>query len=170
MYMCVNSVGPHMPYHNFALFFGTKLFFWGSSPSEQWIGSHPSLKACDVCPSNELACNSYNSSNFTFAMSPHVPLTASWYGRNDDYFRNVLLHNKPARMRERYLLAGFLINWLYLYNQTPPDSSWIWDYFPDGEEWRQVGNVHNGSVITVESILLKYANATGRRRRRRRRR
>ena len=59
-------------------------------------------------------------------------------------------------MRERYLLAGLLISWYFLYNETPPDSSWIWDWYPDGTEWRQA--VNDDGERGVRQTLLKYSD------------
>ena len=93
-------------------------------------------------------------------MAPHDPIEADWYDRNNKAYSDLLAKEKSPRMRERYLLAGLLTSWLFLYNETPPASSWIWQWYPDGEEWRGVSEERNFSLATIKSVMRKYKNAS----------
>ena len=61
-------------------------------------------------------------------------------------------------MREQHLLAGLLTTWYFLYNATPSDSSWIWDWYPDGYEWHQAVKVHGQDA--VRNVLTKQNGHT----------
>ena len=91
-------------------------------------------------------------------MAPRFSIRVNWYGQNSDVFLNSILPKKENRMRELYLLSGLLISWYYFYNETPSDSSWIWDWYPDGTEWRQA--VRNDGEHGLRKILLNYSGPT----------
>jgi hypothetical protein len=46
------------------------------------------------------------------------------------------------RMRDYFLLPGNLAKWFALYNEAPPDSSWVWNWFPDGKAWKRAVQTH----------------------------
>jgi hypothetical protein len=52
-------------------------------------------------------------------------------------------------MRESYLLAGNLFKWSMLYNAAPGPSSWIWDWYPDGETWKESVNKYGAKAVDV---------------------
>ena len=58
-------------------------------------------------------------------------------------------------MRERYLLAGMLASWSFLYNETPPESSWIWEWYPDKKEWTKAVKKYGENA--VRKVLDKYS-------------
>ena len=137
-----------------------------ASFKEHWIGSHPNLVPCDLSPTNDITTWFHppdNSStwfhrserNFEFAFAPRTSIEVDWFLRRNDHYRFQDQVNKRNRMRERFLLAGLLASFLFFYQTTPPNSSWIWDWYPDGEEWRQgvQGHLTERAVLQV---LLKY--------------
>ena len=92
--------------------------------------------------------------DYAWAMAPRHPITATRYELNLKRLRQLLheqnSNNKEDRLREWFLLPGMLAKWNALYNPhgnisktgladefvVPPASSWIWNWFPDGEYWK----------------------------------
>ena len=119
--------------------------------AEHWLGSHPALRTpCDVSahvtpnmsqwlhtPSS-IATGALSSANFSLGLSPTFPIhDAHW-----DYFRygkrgHVVLETPALRLRDYFLLPGQLFKFVHLYQQVPPDDSWIWRWFPDATLWQQ---------------------------------
>lgn len=112
---------------------------------EHWIGSHPSIIPCDingasVCDNkntkNKKKSNQQQNVSRGMAMAPRCNFMSSdWHGL-DAELRNSTLKNENIRKRDYFLLAGFLFKWIYLYNETPPMDSWVYDWFPDGPYWK----------------------------------
>jgi hypothetical protein len=114
---------------------------------EHWVGSHPDLVPCDVCGDLDANLRDWgedggdkrNESDFRWSMAPHHPLTPRpgyWWTLQRSKI-NKVLPDRNARMREYFLLPGYLHKWIYLYNATPPSSSWVWSWYPDAKEWQQ---------------------------------
>jgi len=59
---------------------------------------------------------------------------------------------KDKRIREYFLLAGNLLKWNYLYGGSalPSEQSWIWSFFPDGEEWKSYSNDETSKLNWAE--------------------
>jgi hypothetical protein len=123
--------------------------------SEAWPGSHPSVVACDLSMER----------NVDF-WKRHQPAALEFWNfslapRSSDisgkflHIRRTLRNKATYRMREYWLLAGNLFKWIRLYNQIPPKSSWVWGFFPDGEEWWNGYQVFGNTV--VESLLDPFA-------------
>jgi hypothetical protein len=133
---------------------------------EHWIGSHPEFKPCDVAPvqkswfpsmsGNAFVPNQYASSrvyDFQWALAP----------RRNSAPENQLSLAKEQEVigidgiafREYFYLAGNLLKWYTMYSKAPPDDSWVWDWYPRGNEWRQ-GVARNASSV-VEAITKQYA-------------
>jgi hypothetical protein len=126
---------------------------------EHWVGTHPSVIPCDLSKSNNILDwyhGKMNSSDFEFAMAPRHPAEVNWWQRRNTRYRIEVLPNEAHRMRERFLLPGLLVKWFKLYNETPPDSSWLWDWYPDGDVWRQGVKEHGSNV--VRALTSKYVD------------
>ena len=113
---------------------------------------------CDLCPVNDfrdckLRFQYGDTSGFKFSLAPRSSIYVDWFQREDDYFRRRVARKKSLRLRERFLLGGLLQSWHFLYNETPAESSWIWDWYPDGEEWRQAVKDHGQDALS--SVLFK---------------
>jgi hypothetical protein len=50
-------------------------------------------------------------------------------------------------------LAGFLLKWDYIYKAIPPSDSWIWRWFPDGEQWKKGMKRMIGRNLTVPLLV-----------------
>ncbi len=110
---------------------------------EHWIGSHPSMIPCHVSthPSILQWMKSDTGLPFQFMNSAKLPLISRWL-KNDVGKMKSILNDPASRRRENGLLGGLLWKWHSLYQDIPPADSWIWNYFPDGKEWRQLVETH----------------------------
>lgn len=115
--------------------------------SEHWPGSHPDLVPCDLSLKRNInfwkrdvtsvdSINTLNESSIAGNMEEYLNFSLAprpWV--DPQPMTNVA---KDKRIREYYLLAGNLLKWNYLYEgrALPSDQSWIWSFFPDGEEWK----------------------------------
>jgi hypothetical protein len=79
-------------------------------------------------------------------------LNAPWL-RLDPEQRDLVLSNETLREREFFLLPGLILKWQTLYNGTyPSPSSWVWDFFPDGADWREKLDKY-GAASVLEQLL-----------------
>jgi hypothetical protein len=77
----------------------------------------------------------------------------------------LLLKNETARKKEYFLLPGHVVKWKALHGKMPPDDSWAWEHYFDGEywearvqqnEWKEVyKSIAQGDV--KESIVMSGA-------------
>lgn len=115
---------------------------------EAWIGSHPSIKPCDVSKTKHLMFwldeDQDTEDEFEFAMAPRQPDAPFDL---DEAMEKKVLANKELRMKEYYLLAGKIVRWYTLYGSVPSHSSWVWQWFPDGEEWRKGTELYGKNVV-----------------------
>jgi hypothetical protein len=124
---------------------------------EHWVGSHPAVVPCDVAGSVELTLlwgSEHTSSNF--AMAPQAAVDGKWIN-GPSKNTQAILKNERDRIKEYYFLGGRLFLWLGLYNQVPPESSWVWNWFPDGARWK---NTIAGSDQTMERLIQVLETAS----------
>lgn len=113
--------------------------------NEHWIASHPSLQPCDA-----------RGVRLGTPMAPRNPWDHKNWRMIPRKNKRRLSQNKALRMQEYFLLPGYLFRCLFLYNRTlPPDTSWAWSWFPDGEEWKREAAIHGDQVVQV--ITERYA-------------
>lgn len=111
--------------------------------AELWIGSHPELVPCDLAATVDI--NYWKNTpwqgaggNVSFALAPRIPITSKdWQNLKHDRMERIL-QKRHLRLREYFLLPGVLYRYAVLYQQLPKDSSWIWQWFPDGKEWKTI--------------------------------
>jgi hypothetical protein len=58
--------------------------------------------------------------------------------------------------RDRLVLAGLTMRY-HPYNQVPPESSWVWNWFPDEVRWE---NTIAGSNQTIERLIQVLETAS----------
>jgi hypothetical protein len=121
--------------------------------SEHWIGSHPDVRPCDL--SEEPRIEHWQDSprkatEFSWAMAPRHSASARW-----SYVKQIP-KQEDIRMREVYLLAGSLFKWSQLYNKTPDASSWIWDWYPDGQTWKE-SVTRYGAAKAVDMVTEQFS-------------
>jgi hypothetical protein len=106
---------------------------------EHWMGSHPSVKPCDVSNSTEIFYwrQAPRLDEFQLGMFPRVPLYKYSEMRNPEKsWLLPVLKKESWRKRELFFLPGLIFKWIALYNKLPPQGSWTWKWFPDGQLWR----------------------------------
>jgi hypothetical protein len=120
---------------------------------EHWVGSHPAVVPCDVAGDVELpllwSSQQENRTFSNFSMAPREAVDANWITSRPRNTRSILEKEKK-RIQEYYFLGGRLFLWLGLYDQVPPESSWVWNWFPDGARWK---NTIAGSNQTLERLI-----------------
>jgi hypothetical protein len=89
-------------------------------------------------------------------MAPRGAVDAKWLDSRPRRTQSIL-GNEEQRIREYYFLGGRLFLWLGLYQQVPPESSWVWKWFPDGARWR---NTIAGSNQTMERLIQVLETAS----------
>lgn len=52
---------------------------------------------------------------------------------------------------EYFALPGKIHRWLELYAQLPDQNSWVWKYFPEGEDWKN--RVNEYGLTVLEQVL-----------------
>mmetsp|Transcript_28003 Transcript_28003/g.58862 ORF Transcript_28003/g.58862 Transcript_28003/m.58862 type:complete len:898 (-) Transcript_28003:127-2820(-) len=131
---------------------------------EHWIGSHPDFRPCDVAPvptytptstrnqaySPVLVPNEYSSKDvydFSWGLAPRrkstPPYTSTFSERKEVITQNRLRYI----FREYSYLAGNLHRWYRLYKKAPSTKSWVWQWYPKGDEWRRGAITHGSDVV-----------------------
>lgn len=131
----------------------------GRYAMEHWHGSHPSLhKTCDVSTHSQieywerLQRDDRKPEDWQFHVFPRHPHTADWsYGRADKLME--IMKHESQRKREYFLLPGQLLRWYELYREFPPDSSWVWSWYPDGQFWKHQVALHGHKAVEVVAQL-----------------
>ena len=102
---------------------------------EHWIGSHPDLRPCDVAPLTETNVP-YQEADKSLSAGEAPRRGSANPTSIDQEKEEKFRRNREAALREYYYLAGNTLRWQRLYEKVPDDSSWVWNYFPDGQLWR----------------------------------
>jgi hypothetical protein len=113
---------------------------------EIWSGTHPSINPCDVSITADhdhwRTQGNRTKDEFVWSMGPrHANLEGPWLMLEGKRRKNVL-DKFGLRMRDYFLLPGNLVKWFALYNEAPSDSSWVWNWFPDGKAWKRAVQTH----------------------------
>ena len=103
---------------------------WNDTTVERsWIAFHPSLMPCDPegpVPRQRILEKEWKDAHVAaFSMTLNTPVY-----RKADY----------------YLLPGLLFRWSFLYHGAPSESSWVWNWFPDGDYWKSRVAEHGVSL------------------------
>jgi len=126
---------------------------------EHWIGSHPDFEPCDVAPvrhswfplftGGSYLPNDYTSSRAYDFMWSHAPRRSTApAGRLSRKREKEAMEKDDIVFREYYYLAGNLFRWFKLYNKAPPWNSWVWQWYPKGNEWMLGAKKHGSNVVT----------------------
>jgi hypothetical protein len=98
---------------------------------EHWIGMHPQIQPCDM---------SVQPNNWYWQEHDHTSDEFQWsmfYNRRFNYSNDKFMADTPdLRLKTYIILPGLLWRYVSLYNQTPSETSWIYDVLPDGNLWR----------------------------------
>ncbi|KAL9183710.1 hypothetical protein ACHAXT_004566 [Thalassiosira profunda] len=131
----------------------------GQYSVEHWIGSHPDLRPCDVAPvrhswfpfftGSPYLANDFTSSRaYDFMWSEAPRRSSAPPGQLSRTIEHRAIAKDATAYREYYYLAGNLLRWHNLYDKAPPWDSWIWKWYPRGDEWRDSAKKHGSNVVT----------------------
>ena len=119
---------------------------------EIWPVSHPSIRPCDLSATPALThwyVDRRPTSEMIWDWAPrHALQDERWLMPYPDQ-RNQTLSDANQRMHDYFLLPGHLTRWFTLYGQGPPSDSWVWSWFPDGDQWRQAVEEHGEQAVQV---------------------
>lgn len=109
----------------------------GRYADEHWIASHPAARLCDqsATPNLEYWWNTDTPMPLQWAPAPRFDIQQDWFRLNHSLLQAVADHS-----REYFLLPGLLLRWWRLHGQAPPDDSWVWTWYPQGERYRGLDN------------------------------
>jgi hypothetical protein len=115
----------------------------GRYSHEHWVAGHGTLRPCDVVTMEDeerikdataaaaggthtMTTTTMTTTRQMLAPREHINST-KWYGFKRSLTTRVL-KNKPLRLREYFLLPGYLFRLHVLYPQhgPPPSDSWVW--------------------------------------------
>jgi hypothetical protein len=109
----------------------------GRYSSEHWIASHPDVIPCDQSTTADLQYwrQEEKSVALHWSMAPRHDIKSPYYRLNLTVLHDIMT-NETRSQREYFLLPGFLFKWFELYGKAPPQKSWIWSWFPNGQHWK----------------------------------
>ena len=105
---------------------------------EQWIGSHPDFKPCDVSSTPDLRywkTSPRSDTDFDWHVFPRRSLLDKHW-QIQPRPKQETLKDRAKRITDYHLLPGLLVRWWGLYGSFPSKDSWLWRHFPDGDYWR----------------------------------
>jgi hypothetical protein len=113
--------------------------------AELWSVSHPDVVPCDMSAVNDFLHwqRGHDSvdNELKWSLAPRYSLwDGQWLFMEYDK-REILARDRKSRMHEYVLLAGKLYTWLTIYHELPPDDSWVWEWYPDGSDWKRIKDI-----------------------------
>lgn len=132
----------------------------------EWIGSSPRLKLGQAVDASQATSGNVSPlASVAFSPTATGPMSHEgmlWHPNMDPAVRKMVVQHlsKPEnRRRESALLPGYLLRWSILYPETakddddtawlPSEDSWIWQWFPDGDFWKEQVQQHGRNVLSV---------------------
>ena len=127
----------------------------GGYSMDHWIGSHPSLMPCDLSDDHPTVWARGEQTRSRFSLHNGAHMKGTPYARdNSAELEKKILSDERMRVREFSFLAGNLLKWYTLYGSAPQPTSWVWKFFPDGDQWLS-GVVKYGNKV-VETLTSNY--------------
>ena len=122
---------------------------------EHWIGSHSSIRPCELHRQNVtfelMVTGQIKPEHYEWGMGPRREEVV------DEIVdaTNRLKTDEDAQFREYYYLPGNLIKWFTLYGSkgVPSPKSWAWSFFPAGNRWKQLVEKHGENA--VEQMVME---------------
>lgn len=130
----------------FTLIPGMLIHGVGRFADEEWVSQHPNVRPCDcsngwdVFYEGRQRPGMMDPADFVIQPAPVAEEPSNGYRRRASYLngKKKLYNDTEGQVREYFFLAGHILNWWVLYNQTPPADSWVWDWYPHGRFWRSL--------------------------------
>jgi hypothetical protein len=110
----------------------------GRFAMENWIGSHPEIRPCDLSVAKRIGHwqnDRRDLAEFEWSMFPRRNISSGWDYVSQDKLSAVLADTQK-RTKAYYLLPGLLSIWQTLYTEAqalPAADSWIWSFYPDSQ-------------------------------------
>jgi len=116
---------------------------------EHWIGSHSSIRPCELHRQNVtfelMVTGQVKPTDYEWGMGPRREEVV------DEIVdaKNRLEMDEDAQFREYYYLPGNLLKWFTLYgsNGVPSPQSWAWNAFPAGKKWKELVEKHGKNAV-----------------------
>jgi hypothetical protein len=64
---------------------------------------------------------------------------------------------KRWRKREYFHLAGLLVKWNRIYGRAPSAGSWVWRFYPQGDQWRKALDQYGKDAVDRETSRFYYS-------------
>jgi len=163
-----DTIWTHMGYKNSDDHYGV-----GRYSNEHWVGSHPQIRPCDMTPAHQTRLFSqlppdevqriFEQSDSLVQPAPRVPLfQGKWYRFRPGQMKNLVdtaVLQNHQRPHSYFLLPGILYRMYKLYANSskafpPPQDSWIWDYYPHGQVWKdKIDLATRKGNLQIESMI-----------------
>lgn len=116
---------------------------------EHWIGSHSSIRPCELHRQNVtfelMVTGQVKPEHYEWGMGPRREEVV------DELVdaTNRLKTDEDAQFREYYYLPGNLLKWFTLYGSkgVPSSKSWAWSFFPAGKRWKELVEHHGENAV-----------------------
>eukprot|EP00522_Entomoneis_paludosa_P015168 CAMPEP_0172459986 /NCGR_PEP_ID=MMETSP1065-20121228/35038_1 /TAXON_ID=265537 /ORGANISM="Amphiprora paludosa, Strain CCMP125" /LENGTH=245 /DNA_ID=CAMNT_0013214871 /DNA_START=19 /DNA_END=753 /DNA_ORIENTATION=- len=115
--------------------------------NEQWIGSHPSIRPCDLMGVNTKLvphAKFFRRKKRLLEQSVASPAPGAllgggnWFRFDKEVFQDKgVRHSGLEPPFEYFLTPGILYRFYKIYGIFPERDSWIWEYYPEGTAWRK---------------------------------
>ena len=125
---------------------------------EHWIGSHSSIRPCELHRQNVtfelMITGQVKPKDYEWGMGPR----RDWVVEERAEATQALKTDEDAQFREFFYLPGNLIKWFTLYGSkgVPPTKSWAWSHFPAGNKWKEL--VEKYGEKAVEQMVMESTN------------
>jgi len=112
---------------------------------DHWVGSTPNLTFSDVSgkfPAEKQWKNPHISSaksvnkHFVYRTVPQQKFMEAPHLHHPFPDVEYLISSK-LRHKDFLLLPGYMVKYAILYQSLPAPHHWIWDHYPDGDDWRE---------------------------------
>ncbi|GKY94309.1 hypothetical protein MPSEU_000396700 [Mayamaea pseudoterrestris] len=121
--------------------------------NEHWVGSNPEVQPCDMSDTYDMSFwqkTDQPDEAFKWEMQPR--------SSTPSILKHLRTRDKTTRLKDYFLLGGYLYKWYTLYGRGPPSDSWVWEWFPFGAEWKEA--VENYGAHAMDVLLAIEANRT----------
>ncbi|KAL3775382.1 hypothetical protein ACHAWO_006573 [Cyclotella atomus] len=102
--------------------------------AEIFVGTHPKLVPCSKNSGREWWSGDPPVRFRDLILAHEVPFHIN--GKTYEQYMDDL-ESDGHQLTDYWMLPGMLWRYHVLYNEMPPEDSWIWRHYPDGEKWQQ---------------------------------
>jgi hypothetical protein len=153
----IHTMKNHGTYQNDMYPWVDSMVGYGRYASEHWLCSHPDLVPCDVSETvslqywkEESIHHTYSDDEFVWSLAPRTNISDIWEFYSYSWkhsFNQTITQANVQRLRQYFLLRGVIYRWLTLYGTIASNTSWVWDWFPDGHLWRDAVQLYGNHTL-----------------------